>query len=130
MMEYVIKVNAQAIESKTSKAKFVVFNTYIKNGETGEWVKFNVRFNKELKVIERSSYIYLNKEDYSVNTLGKYPTIYINKFNKQQVIEFDKKTLDEFFKKVENEPDTEKPFGDPVAEEDLPFDADNGKGNN
>ncbi|MBO7714946.1 MAG: hypothetical protein J6S85_15365 [Methanobrevibacter sp.] len=124
-MEYVIKVNAQAIESKTNKSKFVVYNTYIKHPMSGEWVKFNVKFSKECKVIERSSYIYLNKEDYSVNTMGKYPTIFINKFNKQQVIEFDKKALDDFFKKVEDEPT----LGDPIAEEDLPFDTNNGKGN-
>ena len=124
-MEYVIKVNAQAIESKTHKSKFVVYNTYIKHPMSGEWVKFNVKFSKECKVIERSSYIYLNKEDYSVNTMGKYPTIFINKFNKQQVIEFDKKALDDFFKKVEDEPT----LGDPIAEEDLPFDTNNGKGN-
>lgn len=125
-MEYVIKVNAQVIENKTNKSKFVVYNTYIKHPETGEWIKFNVRFNKECKVIERNSYIYLNKEDYSVNTMGKYPTIYINKFNKQQVIEFDKKALDDFFKKVEEEPE----LGEAVAEEDLPFDTKDGKGNN
>lgn len=125
-MEYVIKVNAQAIESKTNKSKFVVYNTYIKHPTSGEWVKFNVKFSKECKVIERSSYIYLNKEDYSVNTMGKYPTIFINKFNKQQVIEFDKKALDDFFKKVEDEPT----LGEPIAEEELPFDANNGKNDN
>lgn len=129
-MEYVIKVNAQAIESKTNKSKFVVYNTYIKKPNAKEndkdiWVKFNVKFGKECKVIERSSYIYLNKEDYSVNTMGKYPTIFIKKFNKQQVIEFDKKALDDFFKKVEDDPT----LGEPIAEEDLPFDTKNGNGN-
>ena len=123
-MEYVIKVNAQAIESKTNNSKFVVYNTYIKRPTSGEWVKFNVKFSKECKVIERSSYIYFNKEDYSVNTMGKYPTIFINKFNKQQVIEFDKKALDDFFKKVEDEPT----LGEPIAEEELPFDTNDGKG--
>ena len=134
-MEYVIKVNAQVIENKNNKSKFVVYNTYVKRNVESEndkdlWVKFNVKFSKECKVIERNSYIYLNKEDYSVNTLGKYPTIYINKFNKQQIIEFDKKTLDEFFKKVDNEPDIEHPFGEPVDEKDLPFETDNGTVNN
>lgn len=129
-MQYIIKVNAQAIENKDKKTKFVVYNTYVKNTVNDEWVKFNVKFDKECKIVERTSYIYVNKEDYSVNTLGKYPTIYIKKVAKQQVIEFDKKALDEFFKKVEDEPDLDNPLGSPVNEEDLPFDTDDGKGNN
>ena len=130
-MEFIIKVNAQVIENKTNKNKFIVYNTYVKSEETGEWVKFNVKFGKDCKVIERTSYIYADKEAITINEIGKYPTIYINKVNKQKVIEFDKNNLEKFFKVSEAEKeDLEHPFGDPIDEKDLPFDTDNGKGNN
>ena len=130
-MEFIIKVNAQVIENKTNKNKFIVYNTYVKSEETGEWVKFNVKFGKDCKVIERTSYIYADKEAITINEIGKYPTIYINKVNKQKVIEFDKNNLEKFFKVIEAEKeDLEHPFGDPIDEKDLPFDTDNGKGNN
>ena len=129
-MEYVIKVNAQAIENKTTKAKFIVFNTYVKN-DNGEWVKFNVKFAKDIIVkdtgkgiIERTSYIYVTDDAISVDELGKYPTIYIKAVLSQKVIEFDKKSLSKFFKQVES-----VDLGEPIAEEDLPFDTDNGNGN-
>lgn len=130
-MEYVIKVNAQAIENKTTKAKFIVFNTYVKN-DNGEWVKFNVRFAKDIIVkdtgkgiIERTSYIYVNDDAISVDELGKYPTIYIKAVLSQKVIEFDKKYLSKFFKVVEN-----ADLGEPIPEDELPFDTDNGNGEN
>lgn len=120
-MEYIIKVNAQAIETKDKKSKFVVFNTYVKNPNTGEWTKFNVKFGKECKVVDRTSYIYADDTAITINEVGKYPTIYINKVNNQKVIEFDKKDLDKFFKAVEESQKEESPLGDPIEEKDLPF---------
>lgn len=120
-MEYIIKVNAQAIENKEKKSKFVVFNTYVKNPNTGEWTKFNVKFAKECKVVERTSYIYADDTAISINEVGKYPTIFISKVNSQKVIEFDRKDLDKFFKAVEESKQEEAPLGDPVPESDLPF---------
>ena len=120
-MEYIIKVNAQAIENKDTKSKFVVFNTYVKNPVTNEWTKFNVKFGKDCKVIERTSYIYADEANISINEVGKYPTLYINKVNSQKVIEFDKKGLDKFFKAVEESKKEEVPLGEPVPESDLPF---------
>ena len=130
-MEYVIKVNAQAIENKSTHAKFIVFNTYVKN-DNGEWVKFNVKFAKDIIVketgkgiIERNSYIYVDESAISIDELGKYPTIYIKAVLSQKVIEFDKKSLAKFFKQVDS-----VDLGNPIAEEDLPFDTDNGNGEN
>lgn len=128
-MEYIIKVNAQAIENKDKKTKFIVFNTYVKSENSGEWVKFNVKFGKDCKVIERTSYIYVNEENISINEIGAYPTIYISKINKQKVIELDKKNLSKFFRTAEEgvkqaEEDLNNPLGTPVDESDLPFDVD------
>ena len=120
-MEYIIKVNAQAIENKEKKSKYVVFNTYIKNPENGNWTKFNVKFGKDCKVVERTSYIYADDTAISINEVGKYPTIFISKVNSQKVIEFDKKDLDKFFKAVEESKKEEVNLGEPVAESDLPF---------
>ena len=130
-MEFIIKVNAQAIENKQTKSKFIVYNTYIKSPDSGEWVKFNVKFGKDCQIIERTSYIYADEENISINEIGKYPTIYISKVNKQKVIEFDKKELAKFFRAVEevNENDPAKElFGEPIDENDLPFDTDDNGG--
>lgn len=130
-MEYIIKVNAQAIENKEKKTKFVVFNTYIKSENKDDlgndkWVKFNVKFSKECKIAERTSYIYADGENISINEIGDYPTVFIKKVNKQKVIEFDKKDLAKFFKVANEgveqaEKDLNNPLGEPVKEEDLPF---------
>lgn len=125
-MQYIIKVNAQTIENK--KNKFVVFNTYIKSEIDDTWFKYNVKFSKEAreKLIERTSYLYVNKEDISVNEMGKYPEFFIKDFANQKVINIEKKDLGKFFKAVNEdlktaEKDIEEPFGEEVKEEDLPF---------
>lgn len=130
-MQYIIKVNAQTIENKENKSKFIVFNTYIKNEENNTWMKYNVKFSKVAreKLIERTSYLYVNKDDITVNEIGKYPEFYIKDFVNQKVINIDTKNLDKFFKTVEEdlkaaEKDIEEPFGKPVEKEDLPFDVD------
>lgn len=127
-MQYAIKINAQTIESKKDKEKFVVFNTYIKSEITGEWLKYNVKFSKEAreKLVERTSYIYVDKEDIKVNELGKYPEFYIEDIVSQKVIEVDVKNLDKFFKVVKEdvetaESDIAEPFKNPVEKDDLPF---------
>ena len=132
-MEYVMKVNAQAIENKTTKAKFIVFNTYIKDGDN--WVKFNVKFAKDTEQPKGNAYIYFDKENLSVNEIGKYPTFYIKKVNRIQELVFDTKNLNKYFKEISeavekaDEVDLDNPFGSPVDEADLPFDTKNGKGN-
>lgn len=128
-MHYIIKVNAQTIENKEKKTKFVVFNTYVKSEIDDTWLKYNVKFSKEAreKLIERTSYLYVNKEDISVNEMGKYPEFYIKDFVSQKVINVETKNLDKFFKTVDEdlktaEKDIEEPFGKSVEEEELPFD--------
>ena len=127
-----MKVNAQVIENKVNKSKFMVFNTYIKNGDS--WVKFNVKFDKDTIQPSGNAYIYFDKENLSVNEMGKYPTFYIKKVNRIQDIFFDPKDLGKYFKEIteaidQAEKDLENPFGRQVDEENLPFDTKNGKGN-
>ena len=131
-MEYVMKVNAQVIENKANKTKFTVFNTYIKDGEN--WVKFNVKFSKDAIQPTGNAYVYFDKDNLSVNEIGKYPTFYIKKVNRIQDIFFDTKNLNKYFKEVSEELDKadkelENPFGTHVEEKDLPFDTNDGKGN-
>lgn len=133
-MQYIIKVNAQTIENKEKKNKFVVFNTYVKSEIDDTWLKYNVKFSKEAreKLIERTSYLYVNKEDISVNEMGKYPEFYIKDFVSQKVINVETKNLDKFFKTVDEEvkaaeKDLEQPFGEEVKKEDLPFNESNVK---
>ena len=136
-MQYIIKVNAQTIENKEKGTKFVVFNTYIKSEISDEWLKYNVKFSKVAreKLIERTSYIYVDEKDINVNELGKYPEFYIKDFAKQKVIEIDTKNLSKFFKSVEEdikeaENIIDEPFKNPVEEKDLPFDNGNSKDKN
>ena len=133
-MEYVMKVNAQVIENRANKSKFTVYNTYIKDEETGNWIKFNVKFAKDCELPNGNAYIYFDKENLSVNEMGKYPTFYIKKVNKVQPIFFDTKNLNKYFKEIgeaveQAEKDLENPFGRPVDESELPFDTENGNGN-
>lgn len=127
-MQYIIKVNAQIIENKEKKTKFVVFNTYVKSEIDDTWLKYNVKFSKEAreKLIERTSYLYVNKDDISVNEMGKYSEFFIKDFVNQKIINVETKNLDKFFKTVDEdlktaEKDIEEPFGEEVKKEDLPF---------
>ena len=129
-----MKVNAQVIENKTNKSKFTVYNTYIKDEETGNWIKFNVRFGKDCEKPNGNAYIYFDKENLTVNEIGKYPTFFIKKVNKVQPIFFDTKNLNKYFREIceaaeEAEKELDNPFGRPIDESELPFETDNGKSN-
>ena len=133
-MQYAIKVNAQTIKSKKDNEEYIVFNTYIKSIINDEWIKYIVKFSKEAKekLVERTSYIYVDKKDISVNELGKYPEFFIKDFSEQKVIEVDVNNLDKFFKVVDEdlktaESDIAEPFKNPVDKKDLPFDNGNSK---
>ena len=133
-MELIVKVNVKAIES--GKNKFNVYNTYIKDEQSGEWVKFNVKFKQGEQRPDCNSYVYADENEISINELGKYPTIFINKVNKIVKLRFDGADLKKFFRAVDEKQDnidtddvfndepiselTEQLFGEPV--ENPPFD--------
>lgn len=127
-MEFIIKVNVQALENKETKAKFNVYNTFIKNENDDKWTKFNVKFGKDVKAPEKNSYVFADEKDISINEMGKYPTLYIGKVSKVQPINFEKANLSKYFKQA---PLTDEqvaetigdPFEDkePVDPKDLPF---------
>lgn len=127
-MELIIKVNVQTIENKETKAKFNVYNTFIKNEGDEKWTKFNVKFKKEVKAPEKTSYVYADEKDISINEMGKYPTIFISKVSKVQPINFDKANLSKYFKQAPlTDKEVEDIIGDPFADKepidpkDLPF---------
>lgn len=129
-MELIVKVNVKSISN--GKNSFNVYNTYIKDEQSGEWVKFNVKFKQGEEKPVVDSYVYANDKEISINEIGQYPTVFINKVNKIVKLRFDGKNLSKYFKAVdegkneeekdntteENEPSI---FDDPIDEKDLPF---------
>lgn len=131
-MELIVKVNVKKIEGKNGN-KFDVYNTYIKDEENSEWVKFNVKFKQGVERPVVDSYVYADESEISINEIGNYPTIFINRVNKIVKLRFDSKNLQKYFKAVDDKTfvdeiedemknaDTDI-FDSPVEEKDLPFD--------
>ena len=129
-MELIVKVNVKTIES--GKNKFDVYNTYVKDEKTGEWVKFNVKFKQGVTKPACDSYLYVDEGELSINEIGKYPTLFINKVNSVTPLRFDNKNLAKYFKTTVEEAheilgvkEGETIFDEKeVDPKDLPFDTD------
>lgn len=131
-MELIVKVNVKKIEGKNGN-KFDVYNTYIRDEENSEWVKFNVKFKQGVERPVVDSYVYADESEISINEIGNYPTIFINRVNRIVKLRFDSKNLQKYFKAVDDKTfvdeiedemknaDTDI-FDSPVEEKDLPFD--------
>lgn len=142
-MELIVKVNVKSISN--GKNSFNVYNTYIKDEQSGEWVKFNVKFKQGQEKPIVDSYVYADDKEISINEIGTYPTVFINKVNKIVKLRFDGKNLAKYFRQADSEKTEESTeiVGDPfdegddsdsalfdnyVEEKDLPFDKEEKKG--
>lgn len=132
-MELIVKVNVKTIETvdeKTKKKnKFTVYNTYVKDPNTSEWVKCNVKFKQGEEKPVTDSYVYADEKEISINEVGKYPTIFINKVNQIRKLKFNNNNLQQYFKTSVEQAKEEMGIPDegtifdaePVDEKDLPF---------
>lgn len=91
MLKIEISVRTVKFAGEEKEESFLAYKGFTKKG----WI--DLKFTKDVKdVPERNGYIYVEKENVNVNRTGRFPVIWVKKFEKFEEITFTQKTADYF----------------------------------